>query len=214
MTAVDTTILQGALRLLFLLERAGKPVGEKCPVQGAVRTIRSEKRLQALDFWMRTPDYLAAEILSMVESRDLDRSDLAIVQRLLSDGEPDLRRYPMVRWHFGAYEPIDDAFSMLVTPGLAVSKRFGNPMGRRRSDFFLLEKGLDATMALVSNEPTLKWYQDRAGLVARIAGADSGDALKRRQYKHEGYSGTAMGSRFTPITDVVRQRLSQLSERS
>ena len=209
-TGVDVMILQGALRLLFLLERAGTEVNDGCPVQGAVRVIRSEKRLQALDFWMRNPDYLAAEILAMIQGGLLGSSEGQIVRTLLEDGEPDLRRYPMVRWHFGAYEPIDDAFSMLVTPGLAICKRSGDPTGRRRSDFYLLEKGAVAAEALVSEEPSLEWYRNRATLVARVAGNDSGNSLKQRQYAHLEYAETQIGSRFAAITDVVRQRLSEM----
>lgn len=207
---MDVTILQGALRLLFLLDRGGVDVGDECAVEGAVRVVRSEKRLQALDFWMRNPDYLAAEILAMIGNGRLDRSDVDLVRRLLEDGEPDLRRYPMIRWHFGAYEPIDDAYSKLVTAGLAVCRRSGDPTGRRRSNFYLLVKGAETADALIVEEPSLRWYHDRAALVARVAGDDSGNALKERQYAHVEYAQTEIGSRFAAITDVVRRRLSDL----
>jgi len=209
-TGVDVTILQGALRLLFLLDRGGIDFGDGCPVEGAVRVVRSEKRLQALDFWMRNPDYLAAEMLAMIGNGGLERSDADLVRGLLEDGEPDLRRYPMIRWHFGAYEPIDDAFSKLVTAGLAVCRRSGDPTGRRRSNFYLLAKGAETADTLVEEEPSLTWYRDRAVLVARVAGNDSGNALKQRQYAHVEYAQTEIGSRFAAITDVVRQRLSDL----
>lgn len=166
--------------------------------------------MQALDFWMRNPDWLALEIVAMIENGRLDQSEVGTAHALLNNGEPDIRRYPMVRWHFGAYEPIDDAFSLLVTAGLAVCRRSGDPTGRRRSDFYLLAKGPQTTAALVTEEPVVAWYRDRAALVARIAGNDTGGALKRRQYAHEAYGGTARGDRFAPITDAVRQRLSTL----
>lgn len=207
---MDVETLQGALRLLFLLDRAGVAVEDGCPVEGAVRVVYSEKRLQALDFWMRNPDYLAAEIVAMIEDQRLERSEADTVRVLLDDREPDLRRYPMVRWHFGAYEPIDDAFSKLVTAGLAVCRRSGDPTGRRRSNFYLLGKGADAAATIVEAEPSLIWYSDRATLVARIAGSDSGNALKQRQYSHVDYAQTQIGSRFAAITDVVQQRLFDL----
>src|SRR5690606_37906916 len=116
--------LQGALRLLFLLDAAGVLVdgGPTIPPT-AVKVVRSEKRIQAMDFWMRNPDYLAAEVLVLVQSRRFTDADLIVAQGLLVGDEPDLRRYPMVRYLFGAFEPIDDAFSMLVTPGLAARRR-------------------------------------------------------------------------------------------
>lgn len=65
---------------------------------------------QALDFWMRNPDYLANELLTVFE----ETSDASLVQpaeRIFEDHEPDLRRLPMIRYHFGAFVP-----GMLKTP--------------------------------------------------------------------------------------------------
>lgn len=205
---MDITVLQGALRLLFLLDAAGVIVdgGPTIPPT-AVKVVRSEKRIQAMDFWMRNPDYLAAEVLVLVQSRRFTDADLAVAQGLLVGDEPDLRRYPMVRYLFGAFEPIDDAFSMLVTPGLATRRRAGNPHGRKSSYFYLLQAGADAVAKIIVEDPSLVWYRDRAELVARVAGNDSGNRLKERQYAHAQYAETQIGTRFAPITEIVRQRL-------
>jgi hypothetical protein len=208
---MDVATLQGALRLLFLLDAAGVPVRDGAHVPpNAVKVVRSEKRLQAMDFWMRNPDYLAAEILVLVESGDFPSSDVTIAEELVAGDEPDLRRYPMVRYLFGAFEPVDDAFSLLVTPGLATRRRTGKPDGRKSSFFYLLQAGADATVKIISDDPDLGWYQDRAELVARVAGTDAGNKLKLRQYAHLDYAATQVGTRFSPITDVVRQRLADL----
>lgn len=208
---MDVATLQGALRLLFLLGAAGVPVRDGAHVPpNAVKVVRSEKRLQAMDFWMRNPDYLAAEILVLVESGDFPSSDVTIAEELVAGDEPDLRRYPMVRYLFGAFEPVDDAFSLLVTPGLATRRRTGKPDGRKSSFFYLLQAGADATVKIISDDPDLGWYQDRAELVARVAGTDAGNKLKLRQYAHLDYAATQVGTRFSPITDVVRQRLADL----
>lgn len=37
--------------------------------------------------------------------------------------EPSLRHYPMPRWRFGAFEPLDDAFALLEVYGLAIMRR-------------------------------------------------------------------------------------------
>lgn len=208
---MDVAILQGALRLLFLLDAAGVPVsGSNVPPQ-AVKLVRSEKRLQAMDFWMRNPDYLAAEILLLAQTGVFTDADIPVARGLLDGGEPDLRRYPMVRYLFGAFEPIDDAFSMLITPGLATRRRVGNPQGRKSSYFYLLQAGADATERIVADDPDLRWYQDRARLVARVARGDSGNRLKERQYAHAEYAETQIGTRFAPITEIVRQRLADHS---
>lgn len=207
---MDVTILQGALRLLFLLDAAGVPVSGADVPPTAVKVVRSEKRIQAMDFWMRNPDYLAAEILVLVTAGVFPQVDVAMAQALLVGDEPDLRRYPMVRYLFGAFEPIDDAFSILVTPGLAARRRAGNPQGKKSSNYYLLRAGADATAKIVVDHPDLRWYESRAALVARVAGGDSGNRLKERQYAHAEYAETQVGTRFMAITDVVRQRLADL----
>jgi hypothetical protein len=211
---VEVSILQSALRLLFLLDNAGADVANHPAIPEAVRVIRSEKRLQALDFWMRNPDYLAAEIMEMVGKRQLDPDHLMIARQLLEDDEPDLRRYPMVRWHFGAYEPIDDAFSKLVTAGLARSRRTGDPLGRRRTDFYLLAAGAAAAEKIVEQHSNLVWYKERAHLVGQVAGIDSGHSLKERQYRVREYAKTRIGSTFGPITDLVVRGLSEMERAS
>jgi hypothetical protein len=55
------TRTQHAIRLLTLLWVCGGPTGGSDP-PGMVSVIRSGKRLQALEFWLRNPDYLADEL--------------------------------------------------------------------------------------------------------------------------------------------------------
>jgi hypothetical protein len=76
-----------------------------------VLAVRSELRLQALDFWPRNPDYLADELVTEVEAGRVDPSYLDVASSLLTDSESLLRHYPMPRWLYGAYEPLDDAFA-------------------------------------------------------------------------------------------------------
>ena len=103
--------VQHAIRLLALLHQAGEAAGKPGDPSQAVRAVRSELRLQALDFWLRNPDYLADELVTEVEAGRLDDAYLAVAASLLTDPEPSLRHYPMPRWLFGAYEPLDDAFA-------------------------------------------------------------------------------------------------------
>jgi hypothetical protein len=109
---------QDAVRLLFVLDRCGAPycppTEEAAPLD-VVAVIRGQKRLQALDFWLRNPDYLADELLAQVEDGSAVDSGWALTQAdlLLEGDEPDVSRYPMVRWRFGAWEPLDDALALL-----------------------------------------------------------------------------------------------------
>lgn len=104
---------QHLVRVVFLLRHCGTDPGPSAP-NGALSEMRSQLRLQALDFWLRNPDYLADDLLN-----EYDRSkDLALVdeaRRILDDREPEVRRLPMTKYMFGAYEPLDDVLAPLVT---------------------------------------------------------------------------------------------------
>ncbi|MFC0439628.1 hypothetical protein [Kutzneria buriramensis] len=164
-----------------------------------------------MDFWLRNPDYLADELVSMVEAGAADSSHLATARSLLDDPEPDLRWYPMPRWFFGAYEPLDDAFSLLETYGLAALRRTGQPGKKsQRNQFFLTEAGAVA-VAELAKDPTLGWYAEQVKLVALVAGDDGGQALKDRQYQQATYAGTELGVDIAPIAPRVRERLDALN---
>lgn len=199
------SVMQHAIRVLVILDACGEPVKAGDP-SGCAGVIRAEVRLQALDFWLRNPDYLAGELLGMVEAGTLPESHLADVVHLLNDPEPDLHWYPMPRWHYGAFEALDDAFSVLSAYGLAEVRRLGGIKKTAASQLFITMKGKQAVMGLAS-EPVLKWYTEQVKLVKLVAGEDNGSTLKKRQYKQAEYAKTKLGVHIAPIAEVVRERL-------
>lgn len=200
--------MQHAIRLLVILGVCGEPVKTGDPAD-TIKVIRSELRLQALDFWLRNPDYLADQLVSKVLAGGLPESYLDAAAYLLDDPEPDLRWYPMPRWHFGAYEAIDDAFAVLEAYGLALLRRLGGVVKAARSQFFLTTAGT-AAIENLRTEPRLCWYTTQVELVALVAGDDLGSALKRRQYEQAEYARTELGVDIAPIAEGVRARLAEL----
>lgn len=202
----EATKNQHAVRVLVLLKTCGDPVSDTDP-DGFVQVIRSELRLQALDFWLRNPDYLADQLLDKMESDELDAvSYLPLVHELLNGSEPNLHWYPMPKWLRGAYEALDDAFSILQSYGLAEVRRKGRPPYRYRNEFFLKPAGVIAADEL-SKDPVLSWYAKQAELVNLVAGADKGGRLKERQYQQAEYAETQLGLRIASIAPRVRERL-------
>lgn len=200
------SIMQHAIRVLVILDGCGEPVAQGDP-DGCVAVIRAELRLQALDFWLRNPDYLAGELLTMIEAGSLPSAEyLQVVEELLENPEPDLHWYPMPRWHHGAYEAIDDAFSVLSAYGLAQVRRLGGIRKTARSQFFLTDAGR-AAVAGLRGEPVLSWYTEQVKLVALVAGDDVGSKLKNRQYEQAEYARTKLGTTIAPIHAGVRDRL-------
>ncbi|WP_251374117.1 hypothetical protein [Ponticoccus alexandrii] len=168
--------------------------------------------MQALDFWMRNPDYLANELLTEFEISG-ERDLLEIVQRIFDDREPDLRRWPMVRYLFGAFEPLDNALAILRAADLIRIRRDGAPGGKIREHLYLLTTaGRDALGQVTSAAPELEWYRDRASIVARVAGTQGGKALKDRQYLQAEYAGTELSHVIQPITERVLGRLAAILE--
>lgn len=204
------TRTQHALRLLVLLDRAGEPSADGDP-PGAIKAVRSERLLQAMDFWMRNPDYLADEVISQVLDGKLPNTHLKVARSLLDDPEPDLHYYPMPRWFYGAYEAIDDAMSLLETYGLATFRRSGKPGSKsHRNQLFLTADGSTA-VAQIATDPVLGWYTRQAELVAQVAGDTVGSKLKDRQYEQATYAGTELGLDIAPIAEHVRKRLDSLN---
>ena len=203
---------QTAIRLLACIQAAGDVNNAGRWGRDVICVLRSQSRLQALDFWMRNPDYLANELLSEFET-SCDRDLLTIAQQIFDDREPDLRRVPMVRYLFGAFEPLDNALAILRAADLIRIKREGAPGRKVREHLYLLTvTGEDALGRIAAAAPELGWYRERACIVARIAGALGGKALKDRQYLQAEYAGTELSHVIRPITDRVLARLAAILE--
>lgn len=197
-----------ALRILFILKAGGSSVDP--PMAEHALIFKGEARLQAFDFWMRNPDYLAAELLDLfLETKD--KSYYEVAQTILDDEEPDLRRVPMVRYFFGAYERLDDALSLLRSRDLVrITGTKGSNNKVLETDFILTKTGYDTCSLAVSQEPILQWYAGRAELVAKVAGSMGGTALKQKQYQRASYAETKLGGVIPAITEDVRLRLTLL----
>ncbi|MER7681603.1 hypothetical protein [Streptomyces sp. NPDC096934] len=74
--------------------------------------------------WLSNPDGPADELLSKYMANAEVRL-LELAGQILDSEEPEVRRYPMLRHHFGAYEPLDDVLTVLRSAGLAARGRRG-----------------------------------------------------------------------------------------
>lgn len=196
--------LRDAIRLLFILAEGSQPLGDA--KDGATHIFRGEARLHALDFWVRYPDYLAAELLDRfnLESRP---EDLALADRIMTSEEPDIRRLPMIRYFFGAFDPIDNAVSILKSRRLVAIT--GRKSGGRviETNFLIFPKAFEVCEGAIKLAPVLQWYRDRTKVACDIAGTATGGALKDRQYERSQYARTERGHQIPSIADAVRQRL-------
>lgn len=201
---------QDAVRILLLLDGAceavdGASLGDPGLAE-AVGVLRTQVRLQKLDFWLRNPDYLADELLTEYETSQ-EPPLLNLAGDILDSEEPEVRRYPMLRHHFGAYEPLDDALAVLRSAQLIVRRRRGTVNRVRVHDYFLLEEGRQVARNIIEQAPVFDYYVQRVQLVVALADGLGGSQLKERQYLHREYAEAARGERIGSITTRARQRL-------
>jgi len=199
-----------AIRILFILNAGGLPLTDPTDATAA-KIFKGEARLHAFDFWMRNPDYLASELLDAYETTGNIKHRQA-AEAIFESDEPDLRRVPMIRYLFGAYERLDDALSLLRSRDLVRITGIKGKIKVYETDFILTVRGVDVCSNAVVQEPVLEWYASRSALVADIAGARGGGALKEKQYKQATYAQTQLGGIIPSIGPSVQRRLIQLKQ--
>ncbi len=204
---------QDAVRILLLIDGAAAalpgPISDDAALADAVGVVQGQTRLQKLDFWLRSPDYLADELLNDYEQSGEPRL-LDLAAQILNSEEPEVRRYPMLRHHFGAYEPLDDALAVLRSAGLVVRRRRGQLGRTSRHDYYLLRRGREVAHTVLAEAPAFRYYVDRAQLVLDLADGRGGNQLKTRQYLQGEYAGAERGSRIGSISARARVRLARL----
>ncbi|MBF0400282.1 MAG: hypothetical protein HQL90_05895 [Magnetococcales bacterium] len=178
---------------------------------GASHIFRGEARLHALDFWIRYPDYLAEELLDLYE-RNHDPELIHKVRSILADEEPDLRRLPMLRYRFGAYDPVDTAISFLSSRKLIKPRKWQSGARVKEYDFLLFPDAMTFPDSITKDFPVLSWYEQRTRLVVWLADSRGGNALKQQQHKRVEYHATPMGQTIPSIKDKVRARVHELME--
>lgn len=201
---------QTAVRVLFILDRLGDGCADAVEVpETAIRVIRSQRKLQKLDFLVRNPDYLANVIVSGWEEGRLPAERLLDARAVLEEREPELHTYRMLRNDHGAYEPLENALSVLRHLGLIAVRRLGRFSDEhvRRRDYYLLQAGVERAQRLRESEPVLAWYDQQTAYVAAAVEGISGAQLKEQQYEHPEYAATPVRQLIGGITERVRERL-------
>lgn len=202
---------RNALRILFILTRGSRPSADT-GVEGYDRVFTGESRVQALDFWMRYPEYLADELLNRFEETG-DPAHLEEARRIFDLDEPDLRTVPMMRFYFGAYEPLDTVLGILKSRGLVLPRSRVTAMGRKGHEFLVSPKAVSLLDRMVAELPPLAWYEDRVALVLKVAGNRGGFPLKVRQHERREYHDTKVDDPIPTTAGRVRRRLEMILAR-
>ncbi|MET9890981.1 hypothetical protein ABZZ47_12325 [Streptomyces sp. NPDC006465] len=116
----------------------------------------------------------------------------------------------MLRHHFGAYEPLDDALAVLRGSGLVARRRRGTVNRVRQHDYFLLTPGRTVAREMIREAPAFQYYLDRVGLVLDLADGRGGSQLKKQQYLQREYAEATRGDRIGSVSARARARLERL----
>src|SRR5262249_57087526 len=116
------------------------------------------------------------------------------------------RRFPMVRYFFRPFDPIDNAISILKARELVTIT--GRKSGGRaiETNFLIYPKAFEVCDTAIKTAPVLGWYRDRARLVCDLAGTATGGAVKDRQYEQWQYPRTEPGYQIPSVADARRLR--------
>ncbi|WP_246729165.1 hypothetical protein [Methylosinus sp. RM1] len=198
---------------MFILQSGSRPLDPPDETTGAIRVFEGEKRLHAIEFWMRYPDYLADALLDEYEaSRDPEL--LARAEAIFDDEEPSVRVVKMLRWKRGAFDRIEDALAVLSARRLVLPVLKPLATGGRQHDFYVFEEAQKFLDEAVADQPSLAWYRDRAALVMRIAQFKSGHALKSEQYEFPEYKDAPLNTFIPSIQSRVKKRLNELKDKA
>lgn len=204
------TRTQHALRLLVLLDRTGETSAKGVP-PGTIKAVRSELRLQALDFWMRNLDYLADEVISQVANGISRLSNWPLPEACSTTRSRICTTTPCPGGSTGHTRPSTTRWRCRRRTGsrrsgLATFRRSGcSGTKSHRNQLFLTTDGA-AAVAAIATDPVLRWYPRQAELVALVAGDTVGSKLKDRQYEQATYAGTELGLDIAAIAEHVRKR--------
>lgn len=204
------------LRILLILYFFSEEIDSSSELRPEfVKVFKSEVKMQKIDFLIRYPDYLASELLFLVESSNpkANKNEIKeIIRGIFRDNEPELRREEMLRFFFGAYEDIDDIIAFLV------SRNFIKYESKRSVDqrvfnkaYYLTKFGVDKIEnEILSNLAKANWYKERCELINKYFGDLTGSELKFRQYQHKEYKNTQLNQYINGIEDQVKNKFLEI----
>jgi hypothetical protein len=172
----------------------------------------SEIKIQAIDFFLRNPDYLSLQLLRMAENGEKDPAAIKlIVKKIYRDNEPDIRRVEMEKFFYGAYEDIDDIIAFLVSRGLIrYESKLRTNTTVAEKHYYLTARAVASIANAKSTLTATKWYFNRFEVIKEYLGGSSGSELKAKQYQVEEYSTTPYRDKIQSIDHEVYEKYFEL----
>jgi hypothetical protein len=175
-----------------------------------------EIKIQAIDFFIRNPDYLAFELLSIAESDSEQSKEIkTIVKSIYKTSEPTIRRLEMEKFFYGAYEDIDDIIAFLSSRGLLkYESKMRTNLRVAEKHYYITQK---AEVLLQNAEKEIEaagWYYRRCSIIKSFLGGTTGSEMKARQYQIGEYSNTTYKEKIDQIDDLVYEKFKEIYNES
>ena len=172
------------------------------------KLFTSEVKIQKIDFLLRNPDYLAYELLLFAKEGRVDLDEIKeIVEDIIREQEPVIRRLEMERFFFGAYEDIDDVISFLKSIDfIDFHSRKNSNLQTFEKKYYITEYALNQTRGKFKKSSSLQWYVNRCELIKKYFGDLSGTELKIRQYQIDEYRNTTYKKYIGDIQEEVKEQ--------
>lgn len=176
------------------------------------KIFESEVRIQKLDFLLRNPDYFAYELLHYARENHLQSEEIkALIKEIFNSKEPELRRFEMEKFFFGAYEDIDDVIAFLKSIDfIDFSSQKDSELKTVSKKYYITNYALVKVEHYLVDKTSLKWYLDRCKLIYRYFGHLSGTQLKVMQYEIDRYRVTKYREYISGISDQVIEEYFEL----
>src|SRR5690606_33036533 len=168
-------------RILLILYCFGEETGEtEYPL-----VFYSEIKIQAIDFFIRNPDYLALQLLSLVEEGTKDQAAIkSLIKKIYREAEPEIRRVEMEKFFYGAYEDIDDIIAFLHARGLIkYESKLRTNQRVAEKHYYITAKAKVIIEKARKSVSAAKWYFNRCDIIKEYLGDSTGTNLKARQYQ-------------------------------
>ena len=193
------------IRIFFIIYFFGEDYNES-KYSDCCKVLNTEVKIQKIDFLLRNPDYLAYQLIDLMDRSGVNREEIKnIVKEIFRCEEPEIRRLEMDRFFFGAYEDIDEVIVFLKSFGFI---RYESERDTRlrtiKKKYYLTNKAKNKMEDNLNNIPALQWYVRRCELIKKYFGDYSGSELKSLQYQIEEYRDTVYKEYIHSIQEKVR----------
>ena len=203
----DFDYYQSRLRVLLILHFFSKPYHDELkPSRKSI--FETEVKIQKIDFLLRYPDYLAYEILSLVNEGELQKSSEIkdVVSHIFKAKEPVIRKQEMERFFFGAYEDLADIIAFLQAFGFVEYESEKSASGKNiGKKYFVTEFGEERIKRGILEVSAVSWYAERCQLIREYFGELSGSDLKVRQYQIRKYKDTPLNQHIDSIEEETKE---------